>query len=255
MKPVINFFQQQLLFPSPVGEIKWEDVQEQNESLCELIAQERIQNKGVVISNQGGWQSGKSLFEKNHPAINAFKDMIREGAEKFLTEVYGPQEQGFGEIKLEIWANVNTKGHANLPHDHTANANHWSGVYYLKADSNRDVRGFTIFEDRHYTSNGFTLNRIPNFRTENDVKPREAYMVPEAGKMIFFPGTLWHRVEPYRGEVERITIAFNFTASRLALYDFGLLKKGGKFKTFMWYNFRGIMRLLVHIRNIIFNKQ
>jgi len=34
---------------------------------------------------------------------------------------------------------------------------------------------------------------------------------PKAGRMVIFPAWLLHQVRPYRGNAERISIAFNLT--------------------------------------------
>ena len=41
---------------------------------------------------------------------------------------------------------------------------------------------------------------------------QKAIIKPEAGAMVLFPGWLYHFVNPYFGEGERISIAFNVSA-------------------------------------------
>jgi uncharacterized protein (TIGR02466 family) len=36
-------------------------------------------------------------------------------------------------------------------------------------------------------------------------------VIPKAGRLVMFPSWLLHQVRPYRGNAERISIAFNLT--------------------------------------------
>ncbi len=233
------------IFPITIGQYRLTNYDKIRAGLINTINQERKNNKGVTISNYGGWQSDKDLFERDIESIRMFKDALTETCIDFLSKVHSINVSK-NDFEFDIWANVNVKGNSNLSHDHTANNNHWSGVFYLETSNDASVRGNTIFEDRHYASSGVTTNRMPMLKNG---LPREEQMVPEAGKLIFFPGTLWHRVEEYKGDDERITIAYNFRVPKLENYDFDAAKKSSAFKNFMWYNFRGVMRLLAFVKN------
>ena len=120
----------------------------------------------------------------------------------------------------------------------------WSGIYYLDigvTHKDEETGGLTVFEDRHTTSGGFVINRLPIPRESGKVLPREETIRPESGKMVIFPSSLWHRVEKYSGSGKRITVAFNVIHERYMLYVFPT--KGGPFNTWLWRNFRGMMRL------------
>ena len=61
-----------------------------------------------------------------------------------------------------------------------------------------------------------------------------------------FPSTVWHSVEPFEGDEERITIPFNFSNPNFVtpfyknMSDYFEMTKNN----WMWRNFRGIMLLL-----------
>lgn len=239
------------IFGSPIIEFEWKNVEELNRKLFTLISEERTKDKGVQISNRGGWQSQTSLFEKNDKSIILFKEKILELHKQLLLSL-DPNEsdENLNNWEIEAWANINVNGHSNSSHDHTKNSNLWSGIYYLDSgglDScgNKDeIAGETVLEDRHYTSNGYTINRVPSKIKESKPVPIEYRIKPKTGMMVLFPGTLFHRVEPYKGKNERITIAFNLRHKNFAYYDFDSEKASNHLKKWLWYNFRGIMRVI-----------
>lgn len=247
-EPKINAFETKQLFPSPVTFIKWTEVDDLNHRLGDLINNEKSKNPGVKVSNVGGWHSEYELFERNLPEIRRFKEMIITLLKSYYDNFESDLPDDFhSHWEIESWANVNTKGNTNVSHEHTKNNNQWSGVYYLKPGlDEQKISGLTVFEDRHYSGNGHTLNRIPRFNNNGKVLPSEFSIVPEKGLMVLFPGTLWHRVERYEGD-ERITIAFNARNKYLTLYSFNN-GANSRFKTLMWYNFRGIMRPLAFLK-------
>jgi len=50
---------------------------------------------------------------------------------------------------------------------------------------------------------------------------QEVTVEPKPGLMVLFPSTLRHRVEPYRGDSRRITIAWNLFHSRSHIPETG----------------------------------
>lgn len=78
--------------------------------------------------------------------------------------------------------------------------------------------------------------------TNQDADPlrRDVFMSPRNGRMVMFPASLMHSVEPYQGHAQRMTIAFNLyhpawnvprLESHLAQADW------------WWTNFRGLVIL------------
>ncbi|CAN5404309.1 hypothetical protein BH23BAC1_BH23BAC1_51710 [soil metagenome] len=201
----------------------------------------------MEISNRGGWQSKTDLFESDNKTISLFKEKILKAHKQLLKHLnQDNSDENLKDWLIEAWANINLKGHSNSSHDHTKNHNLWSGIYYLENGGNeKDIAGETVFEDRHYTSNGYTVNRVPS-EIRNMAPVKNEYKIqPKTGMMVLFPGTLFHRVEKYNGQNERITIAFNLRHKNFGYYDFDSEIPGssGKLKNWLWYNFRGAMRL------------
>jgi hypothetical protein len=55
----------------------------------------------------------------------------------------------------------------------------------------------------------------------SDALVHEVTIEPQSGLMVLFPSTLRHRVEPYRGDSRRITIAWNLFHSRFHIPNVG----------------------------------
>lgn len=236
----------QQIFPIYLLKRKWEGVEELNKSLKELVLRRKDQSKGLVISNQGGWHSEGDLVSWDGEAIASFKDMIIQCTMEMLESVYGLKNEKYREgWDIESWANVNYKGNSNASHDHLRNNNQWSGVYYVQVgdSAKSDSGGYTVFEDRFAWGREF-LNTLPTYQngTRRD-QPREISVKPDNGTMVMFPSSLAHRVNPYEGDNERITIAFNikhpdFGFGRYYPYEEGA-SSTKKLKSWLRFNFRG----------------
>jgi hypothetical protein len=65
-------------------------------------------------------------------------------------------------------------------------------------------------------------------------------MTPRNGRMLLFPSSLMHSVEPYDGATQRITIAFNLYHPSFSVPR---LEERMKRTDWWWTNFRGLMLL------------
>lgn len=107
--------------------------------------------------------------------------------------------------KIEIdrsWFSINKQGGYHEEHSHLPSI--WSGVYYLKADSNDANISFVnknlIDTGWPYTSNKDSSNPVVSQQTSCSVS---------SGMLLIFPGYLRHKVEQQTVNSERITISFN----------------------------------------------
>jgi uncharacterized protein (TIGR02466 family) len=201
------------IFAIPFININWENVANLNQQLTAVILEKKKIEEGIKISNLGGWHSKQDFFTWDAPCIQELREMILIAIKEMLAKVEGElPESYFKNWEIEAWANVNEKGHANASHEHTRNKNQWSGVYYVETgeDGTNQISGETVFEDRFYfEGENIFINHVPSLRVNGKPKAREYKIVPQNGKMVLFPNTLTHRVEPYLGIKTRITIAFN----------------------------------------------
>lgn len=100
------------------------------------------------------------------------------------------------------WATVGRKYSSHAPHNHLPNL--WSGVYYVKAESDCSPIQFI---DRNRDNNWPW-----DFKTEdNEITSQTLIVQPKTGRLLVFPGYVQHGVLEQLDENDRITIAFNCT--------------------------------------------
>ena len=97
----------------------------------------------------------------------------------------------------KMWGMINNKNHLNNAHNHP---NTWlSGVYYLKVPKDS---GDICFHDP-VDSRSFSLD------FSRLVRSREMCIKPEEGKLLLFPGWLYHSVTPNESDEDRMCVSFN----------------------------------------------
>ena len=119
--------------------------------------------------NVGGWKSSDDLFSWPRPAIHELRDVLRR---EYLSGA-----------ELVGWAMVNRLGSHHPWHHHGGSV--VSGIYYV--DPGDESSAATTFE----------------------VADGEIEVEPGPGRLVLFPGDLWHHVGAYAGREPRITIAFD----------------------------------------------
>ena len=167
-----------------------------NKALEKYILDFKKNTKSRDVSNEGGWQ--QSLPQDIHPVFNDLVKSIHIASKTFEIKP-GPKK-----INLQMWVNVNDKGHWNNLHDHVGAE--ISGIYYVKVPKDsghisfRDPRAITISE-------------------QSGENPKWVNIEPNQGVLMLFPGYLEHMVKPNQSDESRISIAFN-----LFIYDDKQLK-------------------------------
>lgn len=105
-------------------------------------------------------------------------------------------------MEARAWANICRKGSSHDLHNHPDCC--WSGVYYLQAGDSGSQGGILeLLDPRPFTEMVSSPGNPCGLRVP---------ITPVNGLMITFPSWLYHRVTPYQGEMERISIAFNVSA-------------------------------------------
>lgn len=201
------------LFPTPVASYWLADSDSLNRELKARILARRDATPGVTHSNKGGWQSDGDFADWAGEAGRRLLDTARCLASS-LTAMH---LDGSGLVHFEqdwqynVWANINRQGDSNVLHGHPGAF--WSGVYWVE-DGGRAadpaVDGDLEFQDPR--------GMLPSiYRPELRMRVEEClsagYCTSEAassGRMLMFPSWLLHRVRPYLGQGERISVAFNF---------------------------------------------
>ena len=165
---------------------------------AEILALEQA-DRGLTVSNFGGWHSRTNLFDQKSETIAA----LREAALAAVAEItYEQIRKRFPACDMTVqlhggaWANVSRAGDYNKVHNHPGAM--WSGVFYV-AMGNRDPEpagsGCLEFVD-------------PRSGNQQALK---IVIDPKPGQILIFPAWLYHYVNPFRGAGERISVAFNAT--------------------------------------------
>lgn len=182
------------------------DMEETNRQLAALIRgmEAAAPNAVAGSSNEGGYQTNTEFLSSNHPAVNTLKQHIRSAVRSYAA-VLIEQECAARPAKVEFtiwgWAVILRAGNSQGIHVHPYT--NISGVYYVEAPSSllegASEKGKICFHDPRPRAN---MNQLPNQNTRRSKTP-----VP--GDMVLFPSWLEHSVSAFRGEGERICIAFN----------------------------------------------
>jgi uncharacterized protein (TIGR02466 family) len=181
-----------------------------NAELKRVILAREAANESVQRSNHGGWQSSWDLHEWGGAPVQKVLGFVRTIVDDVTVDRAGKRHDIAW--RVNSWANVNRRGHGNQFHTHPGAL--WSATYYVddggvSADPSlggefeiQDPRGVAPVMYAPYLT----------FRGPDGAALGEAQrLTPRTGVCVVFPSWLSHGVRPYRGERERISIAFNFS--------------------------------------------
>ena len=184
----------QLLFQTPLLEIKLDDVD--NQKLIENAYKVKEIDKGTVSSNVGGWHS--NYYDLEQDGIEYFNPLI----EKFGNILPAlPFDPPISELTgINIWFNISKKGDCNSLHNHPGCD--LSGVYYVKVPEG-DCGNIDFRDPRQSLSYG------NSFIVERYHHGNMASRIPKVGNMYIFPASLDHSVGRNNIDDDRISISFN----------------------------------------------
>jgi uncharacterized protein (TIGR02466 family) len=214
----------------------WPDSGALNEALREVVLAHRALHDGAVKTNRGGWQSTADLQHWPEPAVRQLVERMVGLAREYVERQTGRRDEAFANgWKIRAWANVNERGHFNRSHDHLGKYSYFSGVYYVNVGDIEEGQaggGRTRFEDWSFVA--------VDVDHEADPLRRDVFMTPRNGRMLLFPASLMHSVEPYHGDAQRITIAFNLCHPGFSVPR---IEERTRETGWWWTNFRGVMIL------------
>lgn len=201
-----------LAFPTPVGNFHIPEAGPVNAELRQIILdRERADAAATRKSNVGGWHSKSDLMSWPEPPIATLRQWFVDGVNSVvqasidLTRAGGVNRPFGGSLQFVAWANVSRKGNYHRIHNHPGSS--WSGVYYVDAGQEVPAQPLSgvleLLDPRPFTEMVFT---------PGEPFGQKAIIRPRAGSMVIFPGWLYHFVNPYLGEGERISVAFNVRA-------------------------------------------
>ena len=183
-----------LLFPTCIHILEYKNFESIKDELVQHVYEEKNRDpKGREVSNRGGWQSRD--FVKD--------DKIFSIIGKIFCELPTILNKGIS-FSLDCWFNINEKGSYNTKHIHPNSD--FSGVFWLKAPMNS---GDIVFDSPHNFSS--FMERISyTEKFKNDTGCTDRYFFnPIEGKMLIFPSSLEHEVQPNESDEDRISVSFN----------------------------------------------
>jgi uncharacterized protein (TIGR02466 family) len=204
------------MFVTPLVVFDVPDAAALNADLRRVIEQREKSHPSTQHSNLGGWQSS---WDMDHwggaPAIKLLA-FGRNLANRMTTDREGNTGKGpypghFAVTWLgNMWANINRSGHGNEFHSHPGA--YWSGVYYVDDGgiaADPSLGGELEFMDPR---GPVPVMNAPHLRMSGGPSAGATERVPpQSGRMVLFPAWMMHQVRPYRGNAERISVAFNLT--------------------------------------------
>jgi uncharacterized protein (TIGR02466 family) len=172
------------------------------EQLARKLMQE--ERNSARRTNAGGWHYAFDVFKLDEPVVADFREHMEQHVQAFLDHFRPPERRKKDRFRLEGWINVNRAGDSNRLHCHPGSF--LSATYYVTVPPHmkggeivfRDPRGPAV---AMYETPGLELPWVGD--------GRGLPFSPAAGHLLMFPAWLEHLVEPFEGEGERISIAFN----------------------------------------------
>jgi uncharacterized protein (TIGR02466 family) len=189
------------LFATPVivGELDAAD--KLNVDLERRILAKRDEDRGLKLSNRGGWQSTHDFVPWSG---EAGMRVINRACELATANVSRP-DGARPRWTVDAWANVSGPGAFNMPHVH--GGTYWAAVYYVRIGEGDG--GQLVLHDPRMP--GLRMH-APGVRFTNLGPEVRAEIKPKEGLLVMFPGWLSHSVEPWQGSGERISVAMNIRA-------------------------------------------
>ena len=170
----------------------------------ELMADPR---NASVRTNAGGWHYAFDLFALRRPLVDDLREELSWRVQAYLNQFRPDERKKEDDFRLEGWMNVNRAGDFNVLHCHPGCF--VSATYYVKLPA--EMRGGEIvFRDPRGPA--VAMYETPKIELPWVGTGTGIPYAPSTGMLILFPSWLEHRVEPFEGEGERISIAFNATS-------------------------------------------
>ena len=185
-----------------------------NSKLKSIVLAQMAKQAGVSRSNLNGWQSAPDMLSARwggEAAISVVQ-LALATCNRFSMDLKATDTPRF-EWTADMWANVSGSGASNNWHVHPQAF--WSAVYYVddgySGPDDTTTGGELVLQDPRYPMNRMFSTELV-FRSP-DGRPQEYINTirPRSGTLIAFPSWLYHKVLPYLGDRQRISLAINMT--------------------------------------------
>ena len=189
------------LFPSVIHQFDVNGFGEiQNQLIDYAYDLKKKEPEGVIISNQGGWQSPNFSVNNEDDVLHNFIINCLAG--------FPVIDESFN-MKVDAWVNINKPGDYNIKHNHPGDD--LAGVLWIKTPENS---GNLVFESpHHFNSYREIYCYSDKFKKSSNID-YTYYCTPAEGIMIAFPCHLQHHVSENKSNEDRISVSFNIRLSK-----------------------------------------
>jgi uncharacterized protein (TIGR02466 family) len=193
------------IMPIFINFLAVESLRLDNGKIEKFCLERKNASPGRVVSNGGGWQSDN--LDLQAPELAELFAQVQAR----LDEVHRAFDfnPAMRQVITEAWINVNGRGHFNYAHDHPGSL--FSAVYYVKGGADKGALEFkTPIAGHTYTISNELVGGFNAFTGHAMVIP------PVTGDLLIFPAWLQHRVNMSQADEDRISIALNSRAAKVA---------------------------------------
>jgi uncharacterized protein (TIGR02466 family) len=172
----------------------------------ELLAHELMKDprNAARRTNQGGWHYSSDFLALANNLVGEFRRHMEAHLQGFLNHFRPEARKRKDHFLLRGWINVNRAGDSNLLHCHPGSF--VSAVYYVSVP--KEMKGGEIYF-RDPRGPAVAMYETPGIELPWIGSGIGIPFTPAAGLLLMFPAWLEHRVAPFEGDGERISIAFN----------------------------------------------
>jgi uncharacterized protein (TIGR02466 family) len=194
------------LFATPLSMYEIPGMDEANREITARLVAESTSVPSISRSNVGGWHSRPDLAMRPEASFRSLIQHIVTHVRMTVDDLAQASGRGMPQMQMSVnaWAMVMRNGDYTIPHDHADT--HWSTVYYPDAgDADEaaypDSGLLALVDPRH---GGRPMPGL-------DIVGSTFVVRPGTGRLLVFPGWLYHYVNAYRGQRPRVAVSCNVT--------------------------------------------
>jgi uncharacterized protein (TIGR02466 family) len=210
----------QAMFPVPFAFERHADAQRLNARLRELFLAREAEGARYAnptpftLRNAAVFESHFDLFAWPQPEIAELRAFCLSRVAELAAELNGYDEATRARLRVraDAWFHVTRRGGYFGVHNHPMAS--WSGVYCVapgEHDAGDADSGALTFV--HPQAGGAMYVDAGNAALRPPFGIGNLSYRLEAGQLLIFPSWVLHQVQPFHGEGERITVAFNCAAT------------------------------------------
>ena len=194
------------VFPHLIHCFEIEDFKKIQDQFIDCCYEEENKDPmGVLVSNEGGWQSHDFYTNKSDLRDNFIVTTLCEHIDNYFSNstIF---RSNFESQVVAMWLNINREG--NLNHKHIHPGADMSGVFYIKIPDDCDCGGLEFSSPNFYID--YKSMKILKEDVNKEHNHFAAYeFLPQEGMGYIFPGHMMHGVKSNKSRQDRISVAFN----------------------------------------------